>query len=252
MAVDRLFFYSIFGLGFGVYIFFKSFCTYREKKMIENTPTSKVRSLAMGRVEVYGNVVPDKNNVVKTPFSNQECVFCLWRIEEYKRSGKSSRWVIIKKGLKGGHFFIKDDTGIVLVDPNGARIEIPSSFQFETGIGKEPDKHIISFCEEIGLPHKGLIFNKKLKFIEQAIREDNKLYIMGYAGDNPYVEDGSAEKNEADIMIQKGNSSFYYISNKPEKEILKSYGLRLLGGLLGGGALIIVCLFYIFFYLRIL
>ncbi|MBN1157227.1 hypothetical protein JXA85_06395 [Candidatus Woesearchaeota archaeon] len=249
----RILFYSAIGVGAGIYFFYNGFRLMSEKRLIENTPTSKVRSLAMGMVEVYGEAHPSKGKLFKSPFSGKDCVWCNWTVEEYRSSGKSSHWQKIRSGILSDYFFLKDDTGSVLVDPNKANIDVPIDFEAESGSfrGKLPAT-AVDFLNQQNVSTTGFLgLTKKLRVKESYIAPKDKVYIMGTAGDNPFVEDGSSQKNETDIMIQKGKS-FYYISDKPEREVLKKYGWKVTGGLFGGAALIIVCLFVIFAYLRIL
>ncbi|MBT4352826.1 hypothetical protein HOD20_09920, partial [archaeon] len=219
-----------------------------EKKLIENTPTSKIRSIAMGPIEIYGKVLENENDLITTPFSKKRAAYCYWTIEEYKKQGKHSKWVKIKKGSLGKYFYVQDNTGTVLVDPNRANIDIP--IDYET---KNLNEKIKSSLKEMGIPHKGLIFNRSLRFREYYLIQNDKIYVMGYAGINPFVEGGTSQKNEKGIMIQKGSGkSFFYISDKPEKEILQDFGLKVYGEMYGGAALAIACLFIIFTYLKIL
>ena len=46
--------YAIFGAGFGVWYFFHGLGVLRKKKFIESIPTSTVRGLAIGLVELNG------------------------------------------------------------------------------------------------------------------------------------------------------------------------------------------------------
>lgn len=243
----RILGYSIAGLFFGIFIFFKSFGKYKEKKLIENTPTSKVRSIAMGPVEIYGEVIENKSDLITAPFSRKKVAYCKWTIEEYRKSGKHSKWVTVKRGVIGKYFYLKDKTGSVLVEVKGANVDIPIDNE-----SKRVNDKIKSFLDSQGISYKTWIFNKQMRFREYFLEQGDKVYIFGNAGDNPFVEDGSSDKNEADIMIQKKDRLFYYISDKPEKEVLKSYSLKVYGGMFGGAGLIIVCLFIIFAYLRIL
>jgi hypothetical protein len=57
MADTDILFYSVGGLLLGLYVFYRGFHHFRRKRLIENTPTSKVRSIAMGLVEIFGTVV---------------------------------------------------------------------------------------------------------------------------------------------------------------------------------------------------
>jgi hypothetical protein len=249
----KLFVFSLFGLGFGTILFFSGFKRYKEKKLIENTPTSKIRSIAMGRVEIAGKVLADKNHLIKSPFSNNDCVYCKWTVEEYKRSGKNSSWVTVKTGVLGKYFFVQDDTGVVLVDPTGAKVEIPMDYELDTGLGRSPSEYTKRFLEGQDVSYKGFIFNKHLRFREYFLAHNDPVYVMGVADDNPFVEEASSQKNEADIMIQKGpKDSFYYITDKKEKDVLTSYNWKVIGSIFGGGGLIIICLFYIFLFLGIL
>ncbi len=231
----------------GIIFFFKGLFKWKEKRLIENTPTSKIRSLAMGRVEVYGSVLPIKGQLMKAPFSGKDCVYCKWTVEEYRRAGKHSRWVTLKQGLVGQHFVIKDDSGEVLVDPTGADVDIPLDFEaksFTPGVTK--------FLALQNIAYQGWLFNKQMRFREYFLAKGDKVYIMGFAGDNPFVKEGTGTKNQTDIMIQANGKQFYYITDKPEAEVLKKMNWVIYGGLIGGAALILVCLAIAFWLFKIL
>ncbi|NTV23068.1 MAG: hypothetical protein HGA85_01675 [Nanoarchaeota archaeon] len=248
----RIIGYSIAGLCYGTYLFFSGFSKFREKLLIENTPTSKIRSIAMGRVEVFGKVIADRNNVAEGPFSGDTCVHCWWTVEELRSSGKSSKWVVISQGYIGGPFFIKDNTGTVLVDPDGARMDIPMDHEYMLS-KKGPTGRIIEFLTGRGISYKGLIFNKELRLREYYLAPGDKVFVMGVAGKNPFADPDRASLNEEGVMIQKGkHKEFYYIADKDEKEVLKKMGWQVIIGFFGGAALMIVCLFIIFAYFRIL
>ena len=69
-------------LGGGV-VFFFGFNKMRRVKLIHDTPRSKVRSIAMGLVEVHGFAEPQE--ILITPFSKNECVYYKYVIKEYQR-----------------------------------------------------------------------------------------------------------------------------------------------------------------------
>lgn len=249
---EKFFLLSVFGFFAGLYFFLKGFGWLKQKRLIENTPTSKIRSIAMGLVEVYGEALSAEGMIFKSPFSNNDCVYYKYTIEEYRQAGKSSHWATVKSGEKQTHFFVKDDTGYVLVDPKGADMEIPMDSQFNSGMGQDPPKIVKAFLENSGMSFEGFLgMNKKMRFREYYIAPGDNLYVMGTAGNNPYTR---AMAGGADsIMIQKGKrEKIFYISDKPEKEVIKSFGWKAIGGVLGGGAVTIASLFYILSYLRIL
>jgi hypothetical protein len=242
MAEARIFFYSIAGLFVGVFLFVMGFIWLRQKRLIENIPTSKVRSIAMGLVEIFGEAVPAKKKVLKSPFTNKDCVYYKYIIQEYRSSGKSGHWATIKKGNKSVNFYLKDKTGSVLVDPKDAKVDIPKDFEFNSNLGKDPPLGVKRFLKKNKLSFEGFLgINKRMRYREYFIEPKDKLYILGTAGDNPFVKEATAKNSAEDIMIQKGKiERMYYISDKPEKEVLKKLTWKIIGGIAGGVFLIIM------------
>jgi hypothetical protein len=248
----RLILYSVIGLAFGIFTFYKGLMKFKKKKLIEDIPTSAVRSIAMGLVEIFGQVVPSKGSIIVSPLTNKDCVYYTYEIEEYIRSGKRSRWVTVKKGSEGVHFFLKDKTGLVLVEPNGAEIEIKNDFFFESRIGRDPPQIVKDFMKKSKMSFEGLFgTNKTMRFTECVICPGDNVYILGDAADNPYVQEATAKSNVDDIMICKGDDAFY-ISDESEKELLSELGRDVYLSLAGGLGLSIVCLFIIMYYFNLL
>ena len=243
---DDLFGFSLFGVFLGLAAFGKGFMTLRRKRLIENTPTSKVRSLAMGFSEVSGEALPRGGNLLKSPFSGKDCLYYRYEVEEYRRSGKRSRWVTIKKGSKWVLFHVKDDTGEVVVDPAGAEVDIPIDFTTEPGGEKSVSPVLAEFMNQEGLKLTGFLgFSKKLRFSEYFIAPGDKLFVLGTAGDNPFVGEGTAVEGFKDVMIQKGDGPLFYISDKSEKSCLKQHRVSMALQIYGGGAAFVASLAYI-------
>jgi len=100
-------------------------------------PTSKIRSLAMGLVEIYGQALAPQGNNLKSPFSNKDCVYYKYTVEEYRQQGKHKRWVTVLSGDKIRPFYVRDETGQVLVDPASAKIDIPMDNEYSSGFGRD-------------------------------------------------------------------------------------------------------------------
>lgn len=236
----------------GVALFFLGFRWLRQKRLIENTPTSKVRSIAMGLVEIFGSALSAEKKILKSPFTAKDCVYYSYKIEELRSNGKHTYWATIKKGNENVHFFLKDSTGAVLVDPEKAKVDVPVSFRYESRWGKDPPKEVIDFLQKTGIRFESFFgINKTMRFTETMIPLKQEIYILGTAGNNPFVEDGTAKKNEQGIMIQKGRE-IYLISTKQEKDLVKGLGLRAMLGIFGGSILSIICLIVIFISLNLI
>ena len=239
--VSLVTFIIFFIAGFSLFIW--GFLSFRWKRLIENIPTSKIRSIAMGLVEISGRVVKSKNNNLKSPFSQNDCVYYKCTIEEYRRSGKHSSWVTIFKDEKSDLFYLKDDTGIVLIDPKKAKIDIPKDNRFESRMGMDPPESVKYFLRQNSIAFEGFLFgiNKTMRYTEWYIAPNDKLYIMGTASDNQYVKEASAEKGVEDVMINKGkNEKFFYISDRGERSVLRRFSLKAYAGIISGSFLIVL------------
>ncbi|MBI2345508.1 MAG: hypothetical protein HYV03_01165 [Deltaproteobacteria bacterium] len=237
---------TVVGFFAGIAFFFNGFRTLKRKHLIENTPTSKVRSLAMGQVEVSGAAAPWKETLA-APFTEHACLYYSYTIEEYRRSGKSSRWVTVDKENRGVPFLLRDETGAVLVDPAWADVDIPEDYQEVSGMGNDPSTKVQGFVRQKGISFEGFLgVNKKMRFTEYHIAPQDRVFILGTAADNPYVKEATAIEGIADVMIQKGpKGSCYYIADKSEKECLRSHAWGTAAQVYGGAALTVACLVYI-------
>jgi hypothetical protein len=218
----------VIGLVIGLFLSIMGFSLLRRKRLIENTPTSKIRSLAIGLVEIYGKVMPEKSNkkseeqILIAPFSGKKCVYYNVEIEEYRRvktkEGYEDKWVVVHSSESRIPFCVKDETGSVLVNPESANIDIPITFEEDSGRGKNPDKNIIEYLKNKNLNFESFFgMNKRMRFKEISLPLNDSVYIIGDATSLNNQSEISSEK----IVIKKKNwQSFFYISDKPEKEIL--------------------------------
>ena len=225
----------------GIILFMAGLKWFGYKRLIENIPTSKIRSIAMGLVEIFGKVVPVENNLLLSPFSNAECVYYKYTIERWVKRGDKHHWKVVNSGKTSLPFKLNDTTGSVLIDPVGANIDIKST-TFSSGAGNEPSIIIQNFLNAKNLNYEGLFgINYRMRYRESIIVTGESLYIIGSATDNPFKADGTAQHSAEDIMIRRGKGKLYYISQKQEKSVIKTYLMKALGGIIVGSLIIIIC-----------
>ena len=80
----NFFFILCIGFVLGIIGFFKGFKLRKKKRLIENIPTSTVRGMAVGLVEVKGQAVEYKGTL-KTPFAKADSVFFHYKIVSFLR-----------------------------------------------------------------------------------------------------------------------------------------------------------------------
>lgn len=248
---NNLFVWAVIGAVASVYFIINGFKNWKLKLLIENIPTSKIRGIAMGLVEIQGSVGKPLKQFLKSPFTGNDCVYYKYTIEELRSSGKSRKWVVINSGIDSTNFFARDSTGSVLVEPKGATIEIPLDFEKKTSLLGSVPQMIQQFCAKKNIAINSFFgWNKSLCFKEAYLAPNDRVYILGTAGDNPFVEEATAQKGVEDIMIQKGNGPFY-ISDKGEMDVLKSFAWKVYLGVYGGSVLFLACIAYIFWALNL-
>ncbi len=110
---------EIFLALLGLLLLYHGFTLLHEKRLIEDVPSSKVRSVAMGLAELKG-AARQKAPLV-APLTRAACVYYRYTIEELRSRPKSgSEWVLVDSGESAQPFYLEDDTGKILVDPVGA------------------------------------------------------------------------------------------------------------------------------------
>ncbi len=184
----------------GVIGFFFGFNRLKRKRMIENIPTSTVRSMAMGEVELIGRAEP-YHQPLTGPFTHSPCVYYRYLIEEYESDGKHSRWVTIAKGdSSASPFYLSDETGRVLVAPAKAEMLVDQKLRTQT-----MSSQIERFLTDSGLRARGLFgFARPLRFTEWHIRPQETSYVLGFAQKNQtFLKDHQDRLNQLLMEVKK-------------------------------------------------
>ncbi len=142
-------------------MFWYAFYFLRMKRQMENTPTSKVRSVAMGMVEVKGQAI--RKFALVSPMSHTPCVF--YRLTKYRRE-RNNQWKVSSVSSSDNvPFMLEDETGRVEIDPAGCHVSAGSKQEGTPG--------------QVGLMR--LNDNSDDKWVEEIIVDGTLLYILGYA-----------------------------------------------------------------------
>ncbi|MGV6807725.1 MAG: GIDE domain-containing protein [bacterium] len=162
---------SVIGLYFA-YRYFKR-C-----RLIEDMPTSKVRSASQGYTELIGFAqVQDQH--LSAPLTGRDCLWWRFEIEKYQSSGKSSHWVTVEKGASDTPFFFRDTTGQCRIDPKGAEIN-PHHRSIWYGSSRRPTKAPPIDRHSGLLSLSGMSFGRRYRYTEHLIRDGDPLYALGH------------------------------------------------------------------------
>jgi hypothetical protein len=173
---------AVIGAFAGVYLFYRGFGLLQCKRLILNTPASKVRSAAMGLVEMNGLAAGPYT--ITAPITEVPCFYFHTTAWQWQQRGRNSEWVKAADESMHVPFFLDDNTGRVLVDPQGAEMDIHRDFHDEFSMalfssGLEMPAHISSF-----LLRNGVSTDKKIKIDEYCIKPKNALFVLGTLAQN--------------------------------------------------------------------
>ena len=176
-------FWPIAGACAGLYFFYHGFRLLQRKRLILDTPSSKVRSAAMGLVEISGLATGPYTLIA--PITGKACYYYRTMVWRWKQQGKSNSWV--KEADESLHvpFFLEDNTGRVLVDPQGAGMEIHRDFQEEFSHSLFSSRLEIPANITNFLVTHGIETDSKLKVEEYCVKPKNALFVLGTLAENP-------------------------------------------------------------------
>lgn len=147
----------------------------KRARLIEDTPTSKIRSAAQGYVEIVGTVSPLKNRELVAPLSGRACVWYSYKIQRQQRSGRNNNWSTVEEGVSDQRFVIRDDTGVCVIQPKGAEVTTAHS---RTWYGKTPRPDQVDTRNFLLKALDG----RRYRYIEKFIFTHDIIYALGTFG----------------------------------------------------------------------
>ena len=196
-----LWIYATFGVGVGLYLFYRGFNSLQRKRLILNTPSSKIRSASIGLVEVSGLAVGPYT--VQAPITGMPCYFYRTIAWQLKKSGKNTEWHKVAEENLHVPFFLDDNTAKVLVNPEGAELDVHRDFHEEYrtsvfGLVDSVPASVLSF-----LTRHGINNDSSLKVEEYCIKPKNALFVLGTLTENPGLN-----VNATPVMSSSSGHSF--------------------------------------------
>lgn len=244
---------SAAAVGAGTFGFVYGFKALRVQRVIADTPTAKVRSLAMGLVELQGSV--RSRSRVTSPFTARSCAWWEVEVQTLRHSSKGIRhWSTVYRESSGQPFYLSDGTGEVLVFPNGAEVRAGHVVSEETmGLGVPELYSSFMDGRQLGMSH--IWSMGPMRFRERVLEEGQAVYLLGRA--QPRAQSVSVSMDE-DVLLATGTDSIgarhvrthdadchavirrdkrdpaFLITDRSEKMMTVEYGLKAFGGLVGG------------------
>ncbi len=213
----------------------------RRQRLVENLPTCKTTGVFIGQVELKGTAEAERPLV--SYLGQRPCVHYSWRVDEHwsrtvtdsytdskgrrrTRTRRESGWKTVADGGEHILFYLRDDCGVIRVNPENAEIQPLEILSVVCGrsdplyYGKGP-------------PHAVAHSDHRRRFTEHAIPLHTSVYVMGPSRERRDVV--------APEVASDPQSSMFLISTKTEEAICaglarRFWGLGLLGLVLSVGA----------------
>lgn len=144
-----------------------------QARLLEDMPTSRIRSAAQGYVELYGVLREGPGAPLDAPLTGRPCLWWRYRIEEYRESGKSKSWRVLESGSSEGWLVLEDASGQCLIDPFGAEVR-PLGREVWHGDRRHPRR-----AQRHGLLGGLLAMGRRYRYTEERLHAGDPLYALG-------------------------------------------------------------------------
>jgi hypothetical protein len=197
---------------------------YYRKRIIDDLPTSKTQGVFIGLAELKGTA--ESEFPLTSYLAELKCVQYSWQVEEHwrrtvtetyhdargrtrTRTKTESGWTRVAHGGESKPFYLKDETGVIRIVPEGARIQ--GNVSFDKTVSPASPLYY-SKCQA------GAIANStyQRRFHETAIPLHVMLYVMGQAREREDVVAAEIARDKASPM--------FLVSTRSEKQISRGYG----------------------------
>ncbi len=186
IPINYLTIVSSVAIAGGLYFFFFGFHLLARKRLLLTTPTSKIRSAALGLVEVSG--VASGPYTMSAPITAKPC-FLYQTTAWQQREGKKQEWEKVADETLHLPFFIDDSTGQLLIEPLGADLDLHCNFREEYGASFfSSSLDDVPPRVSVFLSRHGVVPARRLRIEEHSIEPEDALFIAGTLTENPGVQ----------------------------------------------------------------
>jgi hypothetical protein len=113
-------------VGIGIILFIVGFMKYREYRVLADTPRIPVRSVSMGLSHVAGTSTGGEPLI--SPLTQVPCYYYEVKVEKKVKKDKQETWETTHQDRAEVPFYIQDETGKILVNPQHAEYNLPQAF----------------------------------------------------------------------------------------------------------------------------
>jgi hypothetical protein len=233
----------------GIVMFVRGFLEWNERRLIQNTPTARIRSMAMGLVEIEGTVEP--RSVLAAPFSGHDCAY--WQVDISTRT--KDGWNVVHKNSSHHPFYLRDDTGVALIYPEGGECKVAFGVEEVCNGPFLPDCYS-EYIKSEHLTLVSLMSAGQMRFRERVMQTGQRAFVLGSAmpraravnlsdgeameatgTDGPQNRIAATDREVAAVVRRGQNETTFIISQESARVLTLDLGIRAVAQLVGGPVL---------------
>jgi hypothetical protein len=197
----------------------------RRERLVRDLPTSKVQGVFIGLVEL--NVTAESEKPLTGFLSGQLCVQYAYRVDEHwsrtvseaytddkgqpqTRTRVEEGWKTIASGAAAEPFYGRDETGVILIRPDGAKFEGAGLFDRTVTRG---DPLYATKATPISVPDS----TGKRRFVEEGVPLHAPVFLVGQARERGDVV--------APEIAASKDAAMFLISTRSKKGVEVSYAV---------------------------
>ena len=201
--------------------FFYAFRFLRRKRVITDTPTSKIRSAAQGYVELSGQGKYLEGESLRSPLTGTPCIWYEVRVDKRAMGLGSDRhhWKTIMEDTSGEMFTLQDETGECLIAPEGAKVTVNDEGVWYGNKERPPRRR-----RPPGARKRNSIMDivfggsmSEYQYTERLIREYEKVYAIGLFETVGGANAGNNTKQEVLNLIREWKKNSAELIEKFDK-----------------------------------
>lgn len=223
----------------GLYLVYRGFDEYRVSRLIVDTGTERVRSVAVGRTELTGHARA-AGTVFHRPFTDGECLYAHYTVKEHDHGDDASEWNTIDADTWVAPFDLEDDTGRIRVEPTETttfEISDANTTEITVPAGEAPPSGVQEFLDGVDSLEPS---REKRRYEQEIIPTDASVYVLGGAEQR---DDGTGANEDRLVIRRDDGSGRFVISDMSEAELASTLTRRAPLLILLGLGVSVVCLY---------
>jgi hypothetical protein len=172
-----------FALLIGAIILFSWYFGKAEtvKRKIRSVQEKPIHEFTDGELgKIVGQVHIPKGPLLRAPLSGRKCSYYYVKVEEYRRSGKSSSWCDLIEEEVGDDVILKNGKHFAIVKTKIIQAHVVQDEEWSSGFMDDATPELERFLKKHSEKSEGLFgFNRTLRYLEGVLEENELVAVVG-------------------------------------------------------------------------